>query len=49
MQGTELAELVRAPAAEAVRAAAGVALVHVLLTGDTLEERVLYHCNKYMN
>lgn len=43
MQGPELAELVGAPAVVAVGAAAGVALVHVLLTRDALEERVLDH------
>lgn len=43
MQRAELAELVRAPPAVPVRAAAGVALVHVLLARDALEERVLYY------
>lgn len=44
MEAAVLAELVGAPAAVAVGAAAGVALVHVLLARDALEERVLYHC-----
>lgn len=44
MQRAEFAELVGAPTAVAVGAAARVTLVHVLLAGDALEERVLDHC-----
>ncbi|CAH2256700.1 jg228 [Pararge aegeria aegeria] len=43
VQSSELTVLVGAAAAVPVRAAARVALVHVLLAGDALEERVLDH------
>lgn len=43
MQGPKLAELVGAPAAVPVRAAAGVALVHIFLSRNTFEERIFYH------
>ena len=48
VERAELAELVGAPATVAVRAAARVALVHVLLARAALEEWVLYHWNKHI-
>lgn len=45
VQSPKFTELVGAPPRVAVGAAARVALVHVLLAGDALEEGVLYHCN----
>lgn len=47
MQRPKFAELVGAPPGVAVGAAARVALVHILLAGDALEEGVLYDCNTY--
>lgn len=44
MQRAELAVLVGAPARVPVRAAARVALVHVLLARHALKEGVLYYC-----
>lgn len=45
MQSPKFTELVGAPPGVTVGATARVALVHVLLAGDALEEGVLYHCN----